>query len=91
LKYRGPESARRQYWKLDDDAYCIKIDEDDCRAFIVATVMMICKSLEVPERFPFMNWGGVPDIWKFGVLTLYAFTGKSWDNYRRSRQGWRAF
>lgn len=81
------EREEAEDWKLDDDTYYSKIDGDDCMAFIVATVMTICKSLGVPERFSLMNRRGAPDIWKFGVLALYSFTDKSWENFRRELSG----
>ena len=81
------ERTEEEDWKLNDNTYYSRIDEDDCMAFIVATVMTICKSLGIPERFSAMNRRGAPDTWKLGVLMLYSFADKSWDNFRRELSG----
>ena len=58
------ERTEEEDWKLNDNTYYSRIDEDDCMAFIVATVMTICKSLGIPERFSAMNRRGAPDAVK---------------------------
>ncbi len=77
------ERQEAEDWKLNDDTYYSQIKEDDCMAFIVATVMTICRSLGVPTRFSGMNRRGAPDIWKLGALVLYAFSDKSWENFSK--------
>jgi len=63
--------------------YREKVHPKDHYGYIVATVMDFVNSMGYQDNFSPMNRRGLMDSWKFGLLVLREFTGKSYIEFNR--------
>lgn len=63
--------------------YREKVHPKDHYGYIVATVMDFVNCMGYQDNFSTMNRRGLMDSWKFGLLILREFTGKSFREFNR--------